>query len=83
MGGGCLTGGVVEKVSKNRKLCFIVFRKCCKTPNWSQTKEENKREGGNSVAVLEAFAGQFIWCGENDVRPRHFQSRRFGGPERG
>ena len=45
-GGGCLTGGVVEKVSKNRKLCFIVFCKCCKTPNWSQTKEENKREGG-------------------------------------
>ena len=40
MGGGCLTGGVVEKVSKNRKLCFIVFCKC-----WQNTQLESDKRG--------------------------------------
>ena len=46
-----------------------------------------KHDGVVGVALLEAFAGQFIYFSENDVRPRHFQeagSRARGeGRERG
>ena len=34
------------------------------------------------VVLLDALAGRFIWFGESDVHPRHFQAGRIGGPGR-
>ena len=82
-GGQCPAGGGVEKVEKKQKNSFVVFCKCYKTPNGSKKKKENKRGGGNSPALLEAFARRFIWFGENDVPTRVIQTRRIGGTGRG
>ena len=66
------------KRRKKKKTQFIVFCQPYKTPNGSKKKKEKKRIGFNSVVLLEALAQRFIWFGENDVRPRHFQR----GPDR-
>ena len=42
-----------------------------------------KHDGPVRVVLVEAFAGRFAWLGESDIRPRHFQTRRIGGPGRG
>ena len=82
-GGRCPAGGVVEKVEKKRKCCFIVFCKCYKTPNGSKKKKENKSDTSVGTALLEALAGQFIYFSESNVRPRLIQRARIGGPGRG
>ena len=56
-GGRCPAGGVVEKVEKKRKCCFIVFCKCYKTPNGSKKKKENKSDTSVGGPLLEALAG--------------------------
>ena len=35
-----------------------------------------KRDGADSVVLLEPLAQRFVWFGESDVRPRHFQTHR-------
>ena len=47
-----------------KKTQFIVFPQPYKTPSESETKEENKKAGSNSIALLEVFAVRFIWFGE-------------------
>ena len=71
------------KRRKMKKTQFIVFCQPYKTPNGSKKKEEIKREGDNSLVLLEALAGQFIGVGESDVRPRVIQRGRIGGLGRG
>ena len=44
---------------------------------------DKKRDDLVGIALLEALAGQFIYFGETDVHPRHFQTGRIGGQERG
>ena len=74
-------GGGVERVGTQRNVCFIVFCKCYKTQNGSKNKMENKREGDNRVALLEALAVNSYGVGESDVRPRLIQTRRIWRPE--
>ncbi len=78
-----LDAGRQREEKKNEKTQLIVFCQPHKTPSGSKKKKEIKRAGSNSIALLEPFAGQFIGAGESDVRPRHFQTRRIGGPGRG
>ena len=35
------------------------------------------------IALLEALVERFMCFGESEVRPRHFQTRRIGGPGEG
>ena len=72
------------KKYKKIKKCVLSFSvNATKRPTGVRNKKENKREGSNMPVLLEAFAGQFIGVGENDVRPRLFQSRWIGGQGRG
>ena len=80
--GVVLGGGRQREEKKKEKTQFIVFCQPYKTPSGSKKKEENKRAGCNSLALLEALAKRFVWFGENQVRPRHFQADRIGGPGR-
>ena len=67
-------GGVVVKVKSKRDKCFVVFvSQPCKTPSESKNKEENKRAGSNTSALLESLTGRLMAFGESDVRARHFQ----------
>ena len=66
------------------KICVLSFSvNATKRPTGVRNKKENKRVGFNRTVLLDAFAGQFIGFGENDVCPRHFQTHRIGDPGRG
>ena len=72
------------KKLKKMKNCVLSFSiNGTKRPTGVKKKKENKRDDLAGGALLEAFAGQIIGVGESDVRPRHFQARRIGGPGRG
>ena len=76
-------GGVVEQVKEKRKLCFIVFPRPHKTRSESKKIAVGTHDDLVGIVLVEALAWQLVEFCESDVRPRHFQRGRIGGPGRG